>query len=95
MLQKYQQIHFLVHGHSSSSIFGLHLLKAQRLCNFFLKILDHGSWTRGWTMNQTMGKRLSSMVGLHGPWCKLTLSGCFHVVMNAWSWVVLHNNPRP
>ena len=38
--------------------------------NFFSKKSDDGSWT----IKSDYGKRPSSMVRLHGPWCKLALN---------------------
>ena len=38
--------------------------------NFFFKKSGHGSWT----IKSDHGKMPSSMVQLHGPWCKLALS---------------------
>ena len=55
----------------SWSTFDLHLVRGPNKCfkNWFFKRLDHGSWT----MKSDHGKRPSSMVWLHGPWCKPAL----------------------
>ena len=39
---------------------------------WFCKKLDHGSWT----IKSDHGKKPSSMVRLHGPWCRPALSIC-------------------
>ena len=44
--------------------------------NSFLKESDHGSWT----IKSDHGKGPSSMVWLHGPWCKLALTSTISVV---------------
>ena len=59
---KNQHIHFLVHGHSSWSSFGLHLMRGPKA--LYIEIL------RNWTKD----KRPSSMAQLHGPQCKPTLT---------------------
>ena len=75
--QKNQDIHFLVHGHSSWFTFGLHLVrdpKASWIVLFFKKKKksDHG-------------KRPSSMVRLHRPWCKPALNyGYLDVGLEVW-----------
>ena len=63
LLNKNRHIHFLVHGHSSWSTYGVHLVRGPRLQNQFVKKSDHGSWT----MNSNHWKRSSSMVWLRGP----------------------------
>ena len=65
-----QHICFMVHGHSSWSTFGLHLVRVQRLCKLIRKQIGP------WKLDHHVGprKRPSSMVWLHGPWCKPALS---------------------
>ena len=60
---KNQHIHFLVHDHSSWSTFGLHLVRCPKALqiDFLFKKLD-------------CVKMPSSMIRLHGPWRKPTLS---------------------
>jgi hypothetical protein len=67
--QKNQHIRFLVHGHSSWFTFGLHLVRGAKSLDIdFLEKLDHESWT----MKSDDRKRPSTMIRLHGPWCKPT-----------------------
>ena len=59
-----------MHGHSSSFTFSLHIVRDPKaFINWFFKRSDHESWT----MESDHGKRPSSMVRLHGPWCKPAL----------------------
>ena len=67
MDSKTQHIHFLVHGHSSWSTFGLHLVRGPKALQIdFLRnqTLEVGPWS------QTMEKSSHFMVWLHCPWCK-------------------------
>jgi hypothetical protein len=59
------RIHFLVHGGSSWSTFGLHLVRAHRLCQLI--------FSKNRIMKSDHEKKPPSMVRLHGPSCKPTL----------------------
>ena len=66
-----QHIHFFVHGHSSWSTFTLHLVRGPN--DFIIWILRNHTMEVGpWSWDH--GKRPSSMVRFHCPWCKPALS---------------------
>jgi hypothetical protein len=71
LFKKNQHTCFLVHGHSSWSTFGLLLMRGPKALQIeFVKNRDHESWA----IKSDHGLRPSSMVRLHDPWCKPTLS---------------------